>query len=168
MAVRLGTVMKQVWSRWAVTAIAGIAVAQSEKNAAIATKPDSVFRECPDCPKMVVIPAGSFMMGSSDSEKDWAAKHGASPQSVVDEGPQHRVALRSFALERYDVTRAECAVVVRETGHPPGDECGKDSLKWNKQLLVVSRMASSISHEKKNPADFRDVIMGFRVARTLP
>ena len=40
---------------------------------------------------------------------------------------------------------------VRETGHPPGDECGKDSFKWNKQLLVVSRMASSISHEKKKP-----------------
>ena len=51
--------MKQVWSLWAVTAIAGIA-----------TEPDSVFRESLDCPEMVVIPAGSFMMGSSDSEKD--------------------------------------------------------------------------------------------------
>jgi hypothetical protein len=38
MAVRLGTAMKQVFSLWAVAAIAGIAVAQSEKNAAIATK----------------------------------------------------------------------------------------------------------------------------------
>ena len=51
--------MKQVWSLWAVTAITGIA-----------TELDSVFRESPDCPEMVVIPAGSFMMGSSDSEKD--------------------------------------------------------------------------------------------------
>jgi formylglycine-generating enzyme required for sulfatase activity len=107
------------------------------------------------------------MMGSSDSEKDWAAKHGASPQSVADEGPQHRVALRSFALGKYEVIRAECPAFVRETGHLPGDECGKDSLKWNEQLLVVSRVASSISHEKRNPADFRDVIMEFRVARTL-
>jgi len=108
------------------------------------------------------------MMGSSDSERNWAAKHGASPQSVADEGPQHRAALRSFALGKYDVIRAECAAFVRETRHPPGDECGKDSFKWNKQLVVVSRVASSISHEKKNPADFRDVIMEFRVARTLP
>ena len=27
----------------------------------------TVFRDCPDCPEMVVIPAGNFMMGSSDS-----------------------------------------------------------------------------------------------------
>ena len=31
------------------------------------------------------------------------------------------------------MTRAEYAVFVRETGHPPGDGCGKDSFKWNKQ-----------------------------------
>jgi hypothetical protein len=36
-------------------------------------------------------------------------------------------------LGKYDVTRAEYAVFVRETGHPPGDGCGKDSFKWNKQ-----------------------------------
>ena len=27
-----------------------------------------VFRDCPDCPEMVVIPAGAFMMGSPDGE----------------------------------------------------------------------------------------------------
>src|SRR6266513_3224637 len=44
-----------------------------------AAKPGTVFRECPDCPEMVVIPAGSFIMGSPESEKAWATKHGASP-----------------------------------------------------------------------------------------
>jgi formylglycine-generating enzyme required for sulfatase activity len=29
--------------------------------------------------------------------------------------------------------RAEYAAFVRETGYPPGDGCGKDSFKWNKQ-----------------------------------
>src|SRR5215510_11945817 len=33
-------------------------------DAASATAPGSVFRDCPDCPEMVVVPAGSFMMGS--------------------------------------------------------------------------------------------------------
>src|SRR5438876_6391349 len=96
-------------------------------------KPGTVFRDCADCPEMVVIPAGSFTMGSPESEKAWAAEHGASPQSVSDEAPQHRVVLQSFALGKYDVTRAEYAVFVRETGYPPGDGCGKDSFKWDKQ-----------------------------------
>jgi formylglycine-generating enzyme required for sulfatase activity len=74
-----------------------------------AAKPGSAFHECPDCPEMVVIPGGSFTMGSSDSEKSWAATHGANAESVSDESPQHNVSLRSFALGKYDVTRGEYA-----------------------------------------------------------
>ncbi len=33
-------------------------------------KPGETFRDCPDCPEMVVIPAGSFMMGSPASEPE--------------------------------------------------------------------------------------------------
>ncbi len=29
-----------------------------------------IFKDCPDCPEMVVVPAGSFVMGSPDSEPD--------------------------------------------------------------------------------------------------
>ena len=108
-------------------------LANVKANDLAKAKPGTVFRDCADCPEMVVIPAGSFTMGSPESEKAWAAEHGASPQSVSDEAPQHRVVLRSFALGKYDVTRAEYAVFVRETGYPPGDGCGKDSFKWDKQ-----------------------------------
>ena len=114
-------------------AVTALRVVDLKANDLAAAKPGAVFRECPDCPEMLVIPPGSFTMGSPDSEKVWAASHGASPQSVSDEAPQHRVTLRSFALGKYDVTRAEYAVFVRETGYPPGDGCGKDSFKWNKQ-----------------------------------
>src|SRR5437764_6246209 len=95
--------------------------------------PATLFRDCSDCPEMVVVPAGNFTMGSSAAEKLWAASHGASLGSVADEAPQHKVSLRSFALGEYDVTRREYAVFVRETGHPSGDGCGKDSFKWDKQ-----------------------------------
>ena len=96
----------------------------------------AVFRDCPDCPEMVVIPAGNFTMGSPAPEKSWAASHGGNLESVADESPQHVVWLRSFALGKYDVTRGEYAAFVRETGHPPGDGCGRDSFKWNKAAGV--------------------------------
>lgn len=32
-----------------------------------------VFRDCRACPEMVVLPAGSFTMGSSAEEKSWAS-----------------------------------------------------------------------------------------------
>ncbi len=111
----------------------GAADASAPAVAAPGRVPGTVFRDCPDCPDMVVIPAGNFTMGSSAAEKSWAASHGASAESVSDEAPQHHVTLKSFALGKYDVTRAEYAAFVRETGYPPGDGCGKDSFKWNKQ-----------------------------------
>ena len=106
-----------------------------------AGKPGNVFRDCPDCPEMVVIPAGEFTMGSSDSEKTWAATHGLNAESVADgapqhkfslrdfalavadEAPQHKVSLRSFALGKYDVTRREYAAFVRETGYRSDGGC---------------------------------------------
>ncbi len=62
-------------------------------------------------------------MGSSSSEKDWAATHGGNLPSVADESPQHAVSIRSFALAKYDVTRDQYAEFVRETGYPAGDGC---------------------------------------------
>ena len=85
--------------------------------------PGQGFRECAECPEMKIIPTGHFTMGSSDEEKHWAASHGAKAEWVADESPQHRVALPVFALGKYDVTRAEYAAFVRETGHPAGDGC---------------------------------------------
>jgi len=86
---------------------------------------------------MVVIPPGNLTMGSSVSEKFWAARHGGNLESVSDESPQHIVSVRPFALGKYDVTRGEYAAFVRETGYPAGDGCGHDSFRWNKQAGVT-------------------------------
>ena len=55
------------------------------------------FRDCPDCPQMVSIPAGSFMMGSPSSEVN----------RDDSEGPQRRVTVPAFAAGKYEVTWAE-------------------------------------------------------------
>lgn len=104
--------------------------------------PGTAFRDCRDCPEVVVIPGGNFTMGSSASEKSWAVSHGAAPESVSDESPQRSISLRSFALGKYVVTRGEYAAFVRETGYPEGDGCGQDGEKWNKQVGVSWRNPS--------------------------
>ena len=72
-------------------------------------RPDREFRECTDCPEMVAVPAGSFVMGSPVTE------HGR----FDSEGPQHAVTVRAFALGKYDVTIAEFLIFLRETGYQP-------------------------------------------------
>lgn len=63
-----------------------------------AWKPAEVFRDCAECPQMVVIPAGEFRMGSLTSE---SARY-------ADEEPTHIVRFsRPFALGRYEISVAE-------------------------------------------------------------
>ena len=80
-----------------------------------AMRPGKVFRDCPECPEMVVVPAGSFRMGSPSSEKD----------RDDDEGPQHRVTIpEPFAVGKYEVTFAEwdaCVAAGGCNGHRPDD-----------------------------------------------
>ena len=73
-----------------------------------------IFRDCPDCPELVEIPAGAFERGSPSNERG----HQAS------EGPITRVRIgRGFALGRYPVTFAEWDECVRQGAckHKPND-----------------------------------------------
>jgi len=81
--------------------------------------PGSVFRDCPDCPEMVVVPAGSFVMGSSAAE---TTREGIPDVLVAWERPQHRVTIsRAFALSKYPVTQGEFAAFVGDTGYDPAE-----------------------------------------------
>lgn len=78
-----------------------------------APKAGTIFRDCPDCPEMVVIPAGGFDMGSPDSEEG----------RDDDEGPVHRVKVDAFALSKTEITRGQFAAFVKETKYDAGDKC---------------------------------------------
>jgi formylglycine-generating enzyme required for sulfatase activity len=72
-------------------------------------KPKDVFRECDKCPEMVVVPAGSFVMGAGDSKA-----------SEI-ELPRHDVTLaKPFAVGKTHVTRAQFMAFVGETGYDVG------------------------------------------------
>jgi formylglycine-generating enzyme required for sulfatase activity len=66
-----------------------------------------VFKDCDVCPQMVVIPGGTFTMGSSSSEQALAKAAGMVDTMASAEMPQHDVNVRSFAASRYAVTRGE-------------------------------------------------------------
>ncbi len=73
-------------------------------------------KDCPECPEMVVVPAGSFMMGSPDSEVE--------RNSI--EGPQHRLTIpRPFAVGKFEVTFEEwdaCVAGGGCNGYRPNDQ----------------------------------------------
>jgi formylglycine-generating enzyme required for sulfatase activity len=94
--------------------VLGFAAARGEEHK------EREFAECAGCPTMVGIPAGSFTMGSRADETG----------HFDNEGPQHTVHIRAFALAKYDVTSEDFLRFLQDTGYKPAP-CNKTlDLKW--------------------------------------
>ena len=82
----------------------------------------STFTECADCPEMVVLPAGTFVMGSPEDEAD------RRPQ----EGPQREVRVQRFALARTELTFEAWDACVADGGcggySPPDQGAGRGDM----------------------------------------
>jgi formylglycine-generating enzyme required for sulfatase activity len=92
-------------------AIVSLALAGGAAHAAVPAAADiQVFRDCPTCPEMVVVPAGTFVMGTPASTLERVEVRAETETSVI------RIA-RPLALGRHEVTRGEFAEFIRESGH---------------------------------------------------
>ena len=64
-----------------------------------ALKPADSFKECTDCPKLIVVPMGTFSMGSPPDEKGRDPNEG---------GPPHQVVFaRPLAISEFEITFAQ-------------------------------------------------------------
>ncbi len=86
-------------------------------------EPLQTFQDCAACPEMVVIPAGTFLMGSPETEEGHDA----------DEGPQHEVTVERFALAKTEVTFDQWQACVDDGG------CNEtpDDTGWGRGNLPV-------------------------------
>jgi formylglycine-generating enzyme required for sulfatase activity len=94
-------VLKYVIILLIITALGIVGYFYSQKN--------EIFQDCTDCPNMVVIPAGSFQMGSNESD---------------DEEPIHKTYIKQFSMSQTEVTFEQWDICFNAGGcsHNPQDE----------------------------------------------
>jgi formylglycine-generating enzyme required for sulfatase activity len=104
------------------------------------------LKDCADCPEMVIIPAGSFMMGSPESE--------VSRDS--DEGPQRNITLKSFAMGKTEVTQGQWKAIM---GSNPsrfqdcGDDCPVESVSWNDAQEYIKKLNAKTGKTYSLPSE---------------
>ena len=77
-------------------------------------KPGDTIKDCSDCPELVVVPPGSFIMGSPPAE----ARRG------YGEGPQRQVVINYyFAMGRTHITKKQFAAFVTDTNYVSQGGC---------------------------------------------
>jgi serine/threonine-protein kinase PpkA len=125
----------------------------SERTVARSTPPapGTVFRDCPQCPEMVVIPAGRFVMGSPADE----------PQRKRTEGPQREVSIQSFALAKFETRFDEWDTCLAEGGcsHRPSDKGWGGSaqpvihVSWNDAQEYLAWLSAHTGERYRLPSE---------------
>jgi ankyrin repeat protein/formylglycine-generating enzyme required for sulfatase activity len=79
-----------------------------------ATKSGKVFKDCPDCPEMINISQGVFIMGSPASETGRFKNEGATHLEYIEQ---------PFSLGKTAITRGQFAAFVNATNYDAGNKC---------------------------------------------
>ena len=74
---------------------------------------NGTFSDCENCPEMVLIPSGKFLLGSDETD----------PGHQTDETPQIEVSISSFAISKHEITLGEFRAFVDATGYEDKSIC---------------------------------------------
>jgi len=112
----------------------------------IATAPKN-FKDCDECPEMVLIKAGKFLMGS---KADPFSKH--PPEKY--EMPQHEVSIKSFSLGKLEVTQEQWYVVM---GTLPSKFKGRtlpvEQVSWNDVQEFLKKLSDKTGKNYRLPSE---------------
>ena len=104
-------------------------------------QPGQTIKDCPDCPEMVVLPAGSFEMGSNEN---------------ADERPVHRTNVPSFLIGKTEVTQGQWKTLM---GSNPsrfsscGDDCPVETVSWEQAQEFSRRLSQKTGKKYRLPSE---------------
>jgi len=103
--------------------------------------------------EMVMIPSGSFIMGSPETEEG----------SIDDERPQHQVTIKAFCLGKYQVTQAQWKAVAafpqvnKELKLDPsrfkGDNRPVEQVSWENAVEFCDRLSRHTKRQYRLPSE---------------
>jgi len=115
-------------------------------------RPGKIFRDCNDCPQMVVIPAGSFWQGSAEG----------STFAMSIEKPRHRVVIADpFAAGIHEITMTQWDACVADDGcdtHPSDNGWGRGArpvmmVSWNDAVQYAGWISAKTGQSYTLPSE---------------
>jgi formylglycine-generating enzyme required for sulfatase activity len=106
-------------------------------------KPGSIFKDCPNCPEMVVIPSGSYDRGAENGDED--------------EKPVQRVTIEKyFAIGKTEVTQGQWKEIM---GNNPsgfkncGDNCPVEKVSWEDTQIFIKKLNAKTGKQYRLPSE---------------
>ena len=109
------------------------------------------FKDCSECPEMVEIPSGSFLMGSVSL---YQREHSNEKPRHNNEKPQHLVHVRGFAMGKYAVTQAQWfALMGNNPSKNKGDLLPVENISWDDAQLFVQKLSQVTEKKYRLPSE---------------
>ena len=120
-------------------------------NAASPQTADRKSKACAECTEMVVVPAGSYLMGSAVLD---VASNPKAWQPNTDELPQHNVFLKSFGLGKYEVTQDQWfAVMGSVPSFNRGGTLPVETVSWNDVQKFIAKLNEKTGQNYRLPTE---------------
>ena len=114
-----------------------------KENASASMAAGNIFKDCADCQEMVVIPPGSFEMGSNNGEDN--------------EKPVHRVTIgKAFALGKTEVTQGQWKALMGDNPSKYincGDNCPIEMVNWDDAQAFIRKLNEKTGKQYRLPSE---------------
>jgi len=102
----------------------------------------SAISDCADCPEMVTLPAGSFVMGSSIGTEEDAFT------------PSRTVSIKAFSIGKYEVTQAQwLSVMGTKPSMFKGDKLPVEQITWKQAKEYCRKLSEKTGQTYRLPTE---------------
>jgi formylglycine-generating enzyme required for sulfatase activity len=107
----------------------------------------ATLKDCPECPELIAIPAGTFLMGTR-------ADRQSTEPVAANEQPQHSVVVRAFALGKFEVTQAQWYAVMGTTpSRFQGSTLPVERVSWAEAQAFVQKLSAKTGKSYRLPTE---------------
>ena len=121
----------------------------------VQAEPKKIFKDCSQCPEMITIPAGKFLMGT----KPLSSRGGLSEEQLkysgeFEEYPQHEVAIKSFSMGIREVTQKEWSFVMGSNpSENKGDDLPVENITWEEAKAFAHKLSQITGKNYRLPTE---------------
>lgn len=122
-------------------------VAQAEQK--------KTFQDCPQCPSMVIIPAGKFLMGTKRlTSREDLTEEQLKYSGEFEEYPQHEVNIKSFAIGIREVTQQEWIFIMGSNpSENKGDDLPVENITWEEAKAFAHKLSAKTGRHYRLPTE---------------
>lgn len=115
--------------------------------------PGTIIKDCPECPEMVVLPGGTFLMGSSPAADPFSNEK-PTALGFRDNKPEHQVQIQSFAIGKYEVTQEQWyAVMLDNPSYNKGRKLPVHWVSWDDVQQFVVKLNQRTGQKYRLPSE---------------